>query len=265
MELDAATLGVIVAVMLASAVEFVDALTIVLAMGVARSWKSTLWGTGLALILLALVIAVVGSAVGTVVSEAALQLTIGTLLLIFGLQWLRKAVLRASGLKALHDEDEIFRAEQEAARAAGEDRRFGLDWYAFVISFKGVFLEGLEVAFIVITFGRNADSIPLAAAGAAASACIVLVVGAFAHRPLANVPENALKFAVGLLLSTFGVFWVGEGVGAFGPDAESLQWPGGDLALVVLLAAWSAASWLAVRALKPLATRTADAPAEVTA
>jgi len=253
MELDAATLGVMAAVMLASAVEFVEALTIVLAMGVARSWRATLWGTGLALALLALVTVAVGSAIGTVISEATLQLTIGALLLIFGLQWLRKAVLRASGLKPLHDEEEIFRREQEAARAAGEERRFGLDWYAFVISFKGVFLEGLEVVFIVVTFGRNADSIGLAAAGAAVSAVIVLVVGAFAHRPLSNVPENGLKFAVGLLLSTFGVFWVGEGVGAFGPGGESLAWPGGDLALVALLAAWCAASYLAVRSLRRLA------------
>jgi len=265
MDVDPAALGVILAVMLASAVEFVEALTIVLAMGVARSWRSTLVGTGLALALLAVVTVVIGSAIGTVISESALQLTIGTLLLIFGLQWLRKAVLRASGLKALHDEDAIYREEQEAARAAGETRRFGLDWYAFVISFKGVFLEGLEVVFIVITFGRNAGNIPLAATGAAISAAIVLTVGAFAHKPLSNVPENALKFAVGLLLATFGVFWVGEGVGAFGPEAASLEWPGGDAALVVLLAAWSAASYLAVRALKPLASTSSDTRVEAAA
>lgn len=257
MELDAGIVGTMVAVVLASAVEFVEALTIVLAMGVARGWRSTLWGTGLALVVLAALTVLVGSAIGSVVSEAVLQLVIGTLLLVFGLQWLRKAVLRSSGLKALHDEDEIFRTEQEAARAAGTQRRFGLDWYAFVISFKGVFLEGLEVVFIVVTLGRNAGAIGVAAAGAGVAALIVLVVGAVAHRPLSTVPENTLKFAVGLLLATFGVFWVAEGAGAFSPSGESLEWPGGDVALLVLLAAWGAASWAAVRYLRAIAGRTA--------
>jgi len=254
-ELDPGTLGLVLAVVLASAVEFVEALTIVLAMGVARGWRSTLWGTGLALVVLAALTAVVGSAIDRLVSEAVLQLVIGTLLLVFGLQWLRKAVLRASGLKALHDEDEVFRAQQEAARAAGTRRRFGLDPYAFVVSFKGVFLVGLEVVFIVVTLGRNAGDVPLAAAAAGAGALVVLVVGALAHRPLSEVPENTLKFAVGLLLATFGVFWVGEGAGAFSPSGESLAWPGGDAALLGLLAAWGAASFVVVRRLRGVAAR----------
>jgi len=255
MGLDAGEIGVIVATVLASGVEFVEALTIVLAMGVARDWRSTLWGSGLALLVLAVVTAIVGVAIGSTVSEAGLQLVIGTLLLIFGLQWLRKAVLRASGLKARHDEDAVFAAEQAAASIANRERHLGLDWYAFVISFKGVFLEGLEVVFIVITFGQNAGSIPLAAAGAGVAAAIVLVIGAVAHRPLANVPENTLKFAVGLLLSTFGTFWMAEGLGAFAAGGESLQWPGGEVALVILLGAWCAASWLAVVRLRSLARR----------
>jgi uncharacterized membrane protein len=188
--------------------------------------------------------------------ESLMQLVIGTLLLIFGLQWLRKAILRAAGLKALHDEEETFREEVEAARRAGEERRLGLDWFAFVVSFKGVFLEGLEIVFIVITFGLNADDVPLAAAGAVAGGVIVLGAGLALHKPLARVPENTIKFAVGLLLSTFGTFWAVEGLGVFAPGSESLEWPGGDFALVVLLGVWCTLAWLTVRALtRPVPAR----------
>ena len=159
--------GVVAATTLASGVEFVEALTIVLAMGTTRGWRSTLIGVGVALAALAVITALAGYALKSWLPEALLQLVVGSLLLIFGLQWLRKAILRAVGLKALHDEDDAFREEVEAARAAGEDRRLGLDWFAFVVSFKGVFLEGLEIVFIVITFGLNADSIALATVGAA--------------------------------------------------------------------------------------------------
>ncbi len=243
-------LGVVAATFLAAGVEFVEALTIVLAMGVARSWRAALWGTVVAVVALSVLTVVFGVAVDTFVSRSALQLTVGTLLLIFGLQWLRKAVLRAAGLKELHDEEATFAAERSAALSAGTESRFGLDWYAFVVAFKGVFLEGLEVVFIVITFGASARNIPLAAAGAAGAGLIVLVVGAIVHRPLARVPENTLKYIVGLLLSTFGLFWVVEGLGAATASGQSLAWPGGDAALIVLLALWLAGSQMLIRFLR---------------
>jgi uncharacterized membrane protein len=241
--------GVVAATLLASGVEFVEALTIVLAMGTTRGWRSTWVGVGAALAALAVVTAVAGYALQSWLPEALLQLVVGTLLLIFGLQWLRKAILRSAGLKALHDEDQTFREEVEAARAAGDERRLGLDWFAFVVSFKGVFLEGLEIVFIVITFGVNGDSIGLAVLGAALGGAIVVVAGFALHRPLARVPENTIKFAVGLMLSTFGTFWAVEGLGWFAPGEASLDWPGGDGALPVLLALWALLAWAAVRLL----------------
>jgi uncharacterized membrane protein len=241
--------GVVAATLLASGVEFVEALTIVLAMGTTRGWRSTWAGVGAALAALAVVTAVAGYALQSWLPEALLQLVVGTLLLIFGLQWLRKAILRSAGLKALHDEDETFREEVEAARAAGHERRVGLDWFAFVVSFKGVFLEGLEIVFIVLTFGLNGGSIPLAVLGAALGGTIVLAAGFALHRPLARVPENTIKFAVGLMLSTFGTFWSVEGLGWFAPGEASVDWPGGDGALPVLLALWALLAWAAVRLL----------------
>jgi Ca2+/H+ antiporter, TMEM165/GDT1 family len=241
--------GVVAATLLASGVEFVEALTIVLAMGTTRGWRSTWVGVGAALAALAVVTAVAGYALQSWLPEALLQLVVGTLLLIFGLQWLRKAILRSAGLKALHDEDQTFREEVEAARAAGDERRLGLDWFAFVVSFKGVFLEGLEIVFIVITFGVNGDSIGLAVLGAALGGAIVLVAGFALHRPLARVPENTIKFAVGLMLSTFGTFWSVEGLGWFAPGEASLEWPGGDVALPILLALWALLAWAAIRLL----------------
>jgi uncharacterized membrane protein len=251
--------GLVLATLLASAVEFVEALTIVLAMGTTREWRSTWIGVAAALALLAAITAIAGYALLQWMPETLLQLIVGSLLLIFGLQWLRKAILRASGLKALHDEDETFRAEREAARAASGERRLGLDWFAFVVSFKGVFLEGLEIVFIVITFGSSANDIGLAAAGAAAGGVIVLAAGLALHRPLSRVPENTIKFGVGLLLSTFGLFWATEGLGVFTPGNQPLSWPGGDAALLGLLAMWGALSWLTVRALSPRAAAQAGA------
>jgi len=212
---------------LASAVEMVEALTIVLASGVARGWRSSLTGVGAAVVVLAVIVAALGPAL-TVVPLNALRLVVGGLLLTFGLQWLRKAILRASGFKALHDEDEIFAKELAGAKTAPRDERAGIDWYGFTLSFKGVLLEGLEVAFIVITFGSTQGSIPLAAAGAAAAVVLVAGVGIAVRAPLARVPENTLKFAVGVMLTTFGVFWSTEGAGG--------SWPGGDAALFGVLA-----------------------------
>jgi uncharacterized membrane protein len=245
--------GLIVATLLASGVEFVEALTIVLAMGTTRGWRSTWAGVGAAVLALAAITAVAGYALAQWLPEALVSLVIGTLLLVFGLQWLRKAILRAAGLKALHDEDATFRAEVDAAAQAGDERRLGLDWFAFVVSFKGVFLEGLEIVFIVITFGLNAGSIPLAVVGAALGGMIVISAGFALHRPLARVPENTIKFVVGLLLTTFGTFWAVEGLGWFSASQERLDWPGGDLALPVLLVAWCALAWAAVRLVAPRA------------
>jgi uncharacterized membrane protein len=211
---------------LASAVEMVEALTIVLAAGLARGWRSSLMGVGAATAVLAVVVAALGPAL-TVIPLSVLRLVVGALLLVFGLQWLRKAILRASGFKALHDEDAIFARELAEAETAERVERAGLDWYGFVLSFKGVLLEGLEVVFIVLTFGSTQGSIPLAAAGAGAAVVLVAGVGVAVRAPLARVPENAMKFAVGIMLTTFGIFWSAEGAGA--------HWPGSDAALFGVL------------------------------
>jgi uncharacterized membrane protein len=218
---------------LASAVEMVEALTIVLAAGVTRGWRSALIGVGAAVVVLAGIVAALGPAL-TAIPIDALRLAVGALLLVFGLQWLRKAILRASGFKALHDEDAIFARELEDARGAASDVRAGIDWYAFTLSFKGVLLEGLEVAFIVLTFGSTQGSIGLAAIGAAAAVVLVAGVGVAARAPLSRVPENAMKFAVGIMLTTFGTFWATEGAGA--------HWPGGDASLPGVLAVIIASS-----------------------
>jgi uncharacterized membrane protein len=226
---------------LASTVEMVEALTIVLASGIARGWRSSLVGMGAAVLALAVIVAALGPAL-TVVPLNALRLVVGGLLLTFGLQWLRKAILRASGFKALHDEDAIFAKELEEARTAGRLERGGVDWYGFTLSFKGVLLEGLEVAFIVITFGSTQGSIPLAAVGAAAALVLVAGVGVAVRAPLARVPENTLKFAVGVMLTTFGIFWSTEGAGG--------SWPGSDAALFGVLAFVIALSALFVAVLR---------------
>jgi uncharacterized membrane protein len=211
---------------LASAVEMVEALTIVLAAGITRGWRSALTGVAAATVTLAVFVAVLGPAL-TVIPIDALRLVVGALLLVFGLQWLRKAILRASGYKALHDEEAAFARELEEARNAKSDVRAGLDWYGFTLSFKGVLLEGLEVAFIVLTFGSTQGSIPLAASGAVAALVLVAAVGVVVRAPLARVPENTIKFAVGVMLTTFGIFWTTEGVGG--------DWPGDDASLPVVL------------------------------
>ena len=236
------TVGVFLflAAFLASAVEMVEALTIVLAVGVTRGWRSTLLGVGAALLALAVLVAGLGPSLSSIPIDV-LRLVVGALLLVFGLQWLRKAILRASGYVALHDEDAIFAKERDEARHAGVRR--GIDWYSFTLSFKGVFLEGLEVAFIVITFGTaHKNGVGLAAAAAGAALLVVVAAGALVHRPLSRVPENTLKFAVGLMLTTFGTFWATEGAGT--------SWPGGDAALVPILGFFCLASLAAVRMLR---------------
>jgi uncharacterized membrane protein len=217
------------AVFLACAVEAVEATTIVLAAGTARDWRSALSGVGAALVVLAVVVGVLGPAVSALPLHS-LRLVIGALLLVFGLQWLRKAILRASGHKALHDEDKIYR-EQLAAATGQAGRKTGLvrDWYAFTLSFKGVVLEGLEVVFIVLTFGTNQHAVGLAALAAACAVLLIAGAGVAIRAPLARVPENTLKFIVGIMLTSFGLLW-----GVEGADG---RWPGSDAALLVLIPA----------------------------
>jgi uncharacterized membrane protein len=222
-----AEIGLVLSVFLACTVEAVEALTIVLAVGSTRSWSSSLMGVGAAVLALAALVLALGSAL-TSLPIGALRVVVGGLLLIFGLQWLRKAILRAAGVKALHDELGIYATEAQAARTAIR-RRDSFDSYAFVVSFKGVLLEGLEVAFIVLTFGANQHDVGLAAGAAGVAVVLVALAGVAARAPLARVPENTMKFAVGVMLSSFGTFWGAEGAGA--------HWPGGDVALLVIVPA----------------------------
>jgi uncharacterized membrane protein len=220
-------LPLILTVFVACAVEAVEALTIVLAAGLTREWRSTFQGMAAALVALAAIVAVLGPTI-TLLPLTALRLVVGALLAIFGLQWLRKAILRATGYKSLHDEASAYLREVAAAKAAGTSSRGRVhDWYAFTLSFKGVLLEGLEVVFIVITFGANQHNIGAAVIGAAAAVLVVTVTGIVVRAPLARVPENALKFAVGVMLTSFGIFWGAEGAG--------VSWPGQDAALLVLV------------------------------
>ena len=222
-------LPLILTVFVACSVEAIEALTIVLAAGITREWRSTFQGMAVALVVLAVITAVVGPAI-TYLPLTALRLVIGALLAIFGLQWLRKAILRATGYKALHDEASAYLREVTAAKGAARESRRGVnDWYAFTLAFKGVLLEGLEVVFIVITFGANQKNIGAAVIGAVAAIVVVTVTGIVVRAPLAKVPENWMKFAVGVMLTSFGMFWGAEGAG--------VSWPGNDAALLVIVPA----------------------------
>lgn len=219
----------LIGVYLASIVEAVEALTIVLAMGTTRGWRSTWYGVAAGLFILSLIIAILGPAV-TILPINDLRLVVGGLLLIFGVQWLKKSILRASGLKPLHDETAIYNTAKSASNKSKQSQqKFYIDdWYAFVVSFKGVLLEGLEVAFIVITFGVNQGSISLASIAALMAVVTIAVVGMKVRRPLSRIPENTIKFIVGSMLTSFGIFWGAEGAG--------IRWPGTDTALLVILA-----------------------------
>jgi uncharacterized membrane protein len=221
-------LPLILTVFVACVVEAIEALTIVLAAGLTREWRSTFQGMAVALVALAVVVSALGPTI-TLLPLGALRLVVGALLAIFGLQWLRKAVLRATGYKALHDEASAYLREVAAAKAAGSSVRRGRvgDWYAFTLAFKGVLLEGLEVVFIVLTFGANQKNIGAAVIGAAIAVVLVSVVGFSVRAPLARVPENWMKFTVGIMLTAFGTFWGAEGAG--------VSWPGSDAALLVLV------------------------------
>jgi uncharacterized membrane protein len=229
---------------IASAVEFVEATTIVLAVGITRGWRAPLAGTALAVVTLAVIVATLGVALVTVVPEHLLLALVGTLLLLFGLRWLRKAILRFAGIVALHDEEEIYRREVAALRAQGL-RRTEWDWVGTVVAYKAGLLEGIEVAFIVIAFGAGgAAALNAATVGALAAGVIVVALAAVLRHPLTAVPENWMKFGVGAMLSAFGVFWFAEGVGA--------EWPGDAASIPLILGAVLLASWIAVRMLQGL-------------
>jgi uncharacterized membrane protein len=239
------TVVLALAVFAACSVEMVEALTIVLAAGVSRGWRSALEGAAAAVVVLAVIVAAVGLPLVRLVPIGALRIAVGGLLLVFGLSWLRKAILRASGHKAPHDEDKIYAETLSQlggpAAVAGSKQR---DAQGFVVAFKGVFLEGTEVVLIVITLGSPSHRLPLAAVAAAAAVVVVGVVGAIVARQLSRVPENSLKMAVGLMLTSFGVFWLGEGLG--------LRWPLADVAIVWLVALFAAEAFVFVTALRRL-------------
>ncbi|MFB9149991.1 COG4280 domain-containing protein [Roseovarius ramblicola] len=226
------------AAFLASIVEVVEAFTIVLVVATLRGWKPAVLGTGAALFVLAATVVILGPLLDQVPLHL-LQLVIGVLLLLFGIGWLRKAALRAGGVIPLHDEDAIFARETAGLTAEVERQRTSQDWIAGIAAFKAVLLEGLEVIFIVIAVGAGRGMLWPASLGALAACLLVLLVGAIAHRPLARVPENTLKFGVGVMLSAFGVFWTGEGLG--------VDWPGHDLALFVFAALFLVAGLMAAR------------------
>jgi|SRR5215469_8590763 len=217
----------VAAAFLASLVEVVEAFTIVLAVATLRGWRPAAIGTAAGLALLASLVLLLGPLLGQI-PIAPLQLAIGVLLLLFGMGWLRKASLRAAGIIPLHDEDAIFAAEAAGLGGQARHRRGRLDWVAGVTALKAVLLEGLEVVFIVIAVGTARGLLVPASLGALAACALVLAIGGLVHRPLSRVPENLLKFGVGVMLSAFGVFWTGEGLG--------IAWPGQDLALLLFAA-----------------------------
>ena len=232
----------------ASFVEAVEALTIVLAVGLGRGWRPALTGAAAALVALAVIVALAGRLLSAVPLHA-LQFVVGVLLLMFGLRWLRKAILRAIGIVALRDEDAAFQRKTSELASAGPARANSLDWIAGLAAFKAVLLEGIEVVFIVIAVGAGRGLLGLASAGALAACTVVAAVGAAVHRPLARVPENTLKLAVGAMLSAFGLFWTGESLG--------VGWPGGDAAILAFLAWFLAVASGLIAFLKPRAAAVA--------
>ena len=222
------------AAFLGSAVESTEALTIVLAVGLTRGWRAPLLGAAAALVALAVLVVFFGQLIVSRVPEASLKLLVGTLLLLFGLRWLHKAVLRSAGIVAMHDEERAYQQTVSEMRAATARR----DWVGFVLALKGVFLEGLEVVFIVIAVGGTGRGLPVAVAGGLLAMVVVAGAGVAVRRPLARVPENTLKYAVGVILTSLGTFWAAEGMGA--------TWPYDFVSILALVAVYFAASRLAV-------------------
>jgi uncharacterized membrane protein len=231
------------AAFLASSVEAVEAVTVVLAAGVVRGWRSSLTGAMAALVVLAVIVAIFGTAIASI-PIAILQLVVGTLLLLFGIRWLRKAMLRSAGVIDLRDEEALYAREREALGASGNVARNRWDAFAALTSFKAVLLEGVEVIVIVIGIGAAGDMLLPATIGAIGACVAVAIAAALLNKPLSRVPENALKFVVGIMVSAFGLFWFGEGIG--------LHWPHGDLAILALMALLAAASLVGVRVARRL-------------
>jgi uncharacterized membrane protein len=243
------TVVLVVAVFLAALVEMVEALTIVVAVGHTRGWRSALEGTGVALLALGALIAIFGPALVRVPLNP-LRLVVGSVLLIFGLQWLRKAILRASGYIGMHDEDAIYEKTVAALRADGAP--VGRDRVAFVVAFKGVFLEGVEIVVAVLTLGTSAHRLALAIVVAAVAVIVIAIVGVVVARQLSKVPENLMKMTVGVMLVSFGTFWSGEGL--------RVRWPGGDTMLLVLVALYALVVAATIRlAQNPTRLATGDA------
>jgi len=231
----------VLAAFLASFVEFVEALTIVLAVGTVRGWRPALAGAGAGALLLLMLVVLLGPALGLIPINA-IRLVVGLLLLLFGMRWLRKAILRAAGIIPLHDEAAAFAAEMAELRAAGQAPPRALDWVAMITTFKAVALEGVEVVFIVIGVGATSGMLLPAGFGAAIALLLVIALGLVLHRPLAQIPENMLKFAVGVMISAFGIFWLSEGLG--------FPWPGSDLTLPILAGVLLATALAAVQRLR---------------
>ena len=223
---------------LGSAVEATEALTIVLAVGLTRGWRAPLLGTVVAIVALAVLVILFGQLIVTRIPDSALKLLVGTLLLLFGLNWLHKAVLRSAGVVEMRDEARAY--EQTVSQLQETQTR--TDWVGFVLALKGVFLEGLEVVFIVIGVGGTGHGLPTAIAGGVIAAAVVAATGFFVRRPLARVPENTLKYGVGVILTSLGTFWAAEGMGA--------SWPGDFLSIFVLVAVYFGASRLAVELIR---------------
>jgi len=235
--------AIVIAAFLASAVEFVEAFTLVLVARITSNWRSALLGALAAVATLSVIVATLGVALVTLIPLDVLRFVIGFLLLLFGLKWLKNAIQRYSGLKFLHDEEAIYAANIAQARARGEPVKIGLAPFGVLLSYKSVLLEGLEVAFIVLSFGGSgANGIGLAALGAAAAGLLVIGVGALVQTPLKQIPENTLKFIVGIMLTTFGTFWGGESFG--------INWPFADLFLLILAALYLVVSGLLITGIR---------------
>lgn len=232
---------VVLAVFLAASVEFVEAFTIVLAVGTVQGWRPAIYGTLTALVGLAAIVLVFGYAIVHLFPIGAFRTAIGLILLLFGLKWLRKAILRASGRKALHDEAAIYEREVAELRSAKSNPNA----LAFATSFNGVLLEGIEVIFIVLTLGGHAKAMPSAIVGGVAALVVVLLIGLLLRAPLSRVPENLLKWIVGVMLSAFGTFWAGEGIG--------VHWWAQDVSILVLVGLYAVLSIALLRWMQPTA------------
>lgn len=243
--------SVLIAAFLASTVEFVEAFTIVLVVGVTINWKSAFVGMGLATLALAALVGIFGTALVVYIPLSVLRFAVGFLLILFGMKWIKKAILRYAGVKAIHDEEAIYEEQAAEMRARGERVHPGIDTFGVLTAFKSVLLEGLEVAFIVIFFGTaaatgattRAEGITYAAIGAVAALALVALLGAAVRAPLQRVPENTLKFVVGVMLTSFGTFWGGEGIG--------ISWPGEDRFLLALIAFYLVVAFVLVAWLRP--------------